>query len=853
MLPFERRFLALSYASKEPSCRKVTRALALFELPPLMNPSLVKAIRSRFLPLLVAASCLLSSAAMAAYPTLGSTTPRGAQRGSEVKIKIAGDKLADFQTLLFLTPGFTVKSVDKVEEKSVECTVAIAPEVPTGNHLVRVVTKTGISHGRQFFVGHYPNVDEVEPNNDLDLAQAVSFNQTIEGVVTNEDVDYFKITAKKGQRITLEAEGLRLGYGTFDPYIAILDKDRFEKVASDDTILHRQDGYCSWVPEEDGEYYIMMRDSSYRGSTSAFYRLHIGGYRRPEVVYPAGGKAGAVTKVRFIEKDGASFEEDVTVPTDKGNSIMVFSKVEEPAASGNPFRVVDFENTLEVEPNDTNATATPVSTGVVAALNGIIEKPGDVDYFKLALKKGQKLLVQGFGQSIGSPLDMVVNVYNPKGGSLTGNDDGGGTRRLDSKMTVDIPEDGDYTVRIADHLERGGPNFVYRIELAATPKEVFFSSPQYTINDTHYRQFIAVPKGGRYATLVNVTRSNVAGAFKFDAANLPPGMKLVTTDLPKDYTSIPLLFESAPDAPLGSAVSTVTLRPEDPAAGVVGKMRQSFDVVREGNVIYLTEVHDKLPTAVVEEAPYSLEIAKPTVPLAAGGVLNLKVVAKRKEGFKAPIRVFMMWKPSGISSLGEQTIPEGGTETTFVLDAKPEVPIGKWNFTVMGEADAGGGRVYNASPYCEVETVPAALKAPAMALAAVEQGKETAMLAKLEQLVPFEGEAKAEVVGLPETIKVEPATLTKDSTEVQFKVITTDKSPVSKQANLFVRVEVPAKGGTVTHRIAVGSTLRVDAPRKAAPQPAAIAAAPTAKAPAAAPAPKPLSRLEQLRQEAAAK
>lgn len=817
-----------------------------------MNLLPVKANRGLSFSFLILACCLMGGAVMAAYPVLSSTTPRGAQRGSEVKIVIAGDKLSDFETLKFFTPGFTVKSVEKVEEKRVECTLAVAPDVQTGNHLVRVVTKTGISHGRQFFVGHYPNVDEVEPNNDLDLAQTVDFNQTIEGVVTSEDVDYFKIAAKKGQRITLEAEGLRLGYGTFDPYIAILDKDRFEKVASDDTILHRQDGYCSWVPEEDGEYYIMMRDSSYRGSGSAFYRLHIGSYRRPEVVYPAGGKAGTTTPVRFIEKDGASFEEQVTIPAEAEENIMLFATSEEPAASGNPFRVVSFDNTMEVEPNDSAAVATPVSTQGVAALNGIIEKPGDVDFFKLSLKKGQKLLVQGFGQSIGSPIDMVVNVYNPKGGSLSGNDDGGGTRRLDSKMTVDIPEDGDYTVRITDHLERGGPNFVYRIELAATPKELFFSSPQFTVNDTHYRQFITVPKGGRYATLVNISRSNVSGDFKFAMENLPPGMKLLTTDLPKDYSSIPLLFESTPDAPLGSAVAPITLQPTDPAQGVVGKLRQSFDVVREGNVIYLTETHDKLPVAVVEEAPYSLEIVNPGVPLAAGGVLNLKVVAKRKEGFKAPIRVFMIWKPNGISSLGEQTIPEGGTETTFVLDAKPELAASKWNFTVMGEADAGAGRVYNASPYCEVETVPAHFKAPAMSLAAVEQGQETVMLAKLEQLIPFEGEATAQVIGLPESIVVEPATITKDTTEVQFKVKTTDKSPVSKQSNLFVKVEVPVKGGTITHRIAVGSTLRIDAPRKAAPAPAAVAAAatPAAKAP---PAPKPLSRLEQLRQEAAGK
>ncbi|HCN76434.1 MAG TPA: hypothetical protein DIT13_04460, partial [Verrucomicrobiales bacterium] len=64
------------------------------------------------------------------------------------------------------------------------------------------------------------------------------------------------------------------------------------------------------------------------------------------------------------------------------------------------------------------------------------------------------------------------------------------------------------------------------------------------------------------------------------------------------------------------------------------------------------------------------------------------------------------------------------------------------------------------------------------------------------------------------------AKITKDTKEVMFKVKTHDKSPVGKQANLFVKVDVPVPGGTTTHRIALGSTLRIDAPRKAPPPPA---------------------------------
>lgn len=215
---------------------------------------------------LLALLLLTVAVARAAYPDFSGTKPHGGQRGAEVKLTLTGARLADFEDLLFYTPGFQVKGVQSVASGKVELTLAIGPEVPLGNHLVRLRTKSGVSHARQFFVSPYPNVEEKEPNDDLARAQPGALDQTIEGVVQSEDVDYFKVTMKKGQRLSVEVDGLRLGYGIFDPYLAIVDKDRFEKVFSDDTILHRQDGFCSFVAEYDGDYYVMVRESSYRGA-----------------------------------------------------------------------------------------------------------------------------------------------------------------------------------------------------------------------------------------------------------------------------------------------------------------------------------------------------------------------------------------------------------------------------------------------------------------------------------------------------------------------------------------------------------------------------------------------------------
>ena len=61
-----------------------------------------------------------------------------------------------------------------------------------------------------------------------------------------------------------------------------------------------------------------------------------------------------------------------------------------------------------------------------------------------------------------SPLDAVVRLYQADGRYLTANDDSGGP---DSLLEYTVPQDGDYIVDLRDHLERGGPEFVYRLEI----------------------------------------------------------------------------------------------------------------------------------------------------------------------------------------------------------------------------------------------------------------------------------------------------------------------------------------------------------------------------------------------------
>ena len=157
----------------------------------------------------------------------------------------------------------------------------IAPECRLGVHAMRLRTATGISDMKTFFVGALVEVPEKEPNSDFATPQKIALNSTVSGIVQSEDVDYYVFEVKKGQRISAEIEGMRLGNTVFDPYIAIMNSGRFEIASSDDSALLRQDSTCQVIAPEDGSYYVQVRESSYGGNGNCRYRLHVGTFPRP--------------------------------------------------------------------------------------------------------------------------------------------------------------------------------------------------------------------------------------------------------------------------------------------------------------------------------------------------------------------------------------------------------------------------------------------------------------------------------------------------------------------------------------------------------------------------------------------
>jgi hypothetical protein len=291
---------------------------------------------------------LISLTAAASSPQLVRILPRGGQRGSEVVLSFDGQRLNDAQEVFVYEPGVTVTKIEQPIDKAkigkeVKVTVKIAPDARLGEYQMRLRTASGISELKTFWVGALPEMAEKEPNNDFKTPQPIPLNVTVNGVIENEDQDYFVVEAKKGQRITAEVEGMRLGEAPFDPYLAILDENRFELTADDDSPLLRQDAVVSIIAPKDGKYVILLRESAFGGSGNSYYRLHVGTFPRPRVVFPLGGQTGHTVDVQYLGDAAGPIKETIKLPDQANENFeLLCTQNGQIAPSPNHFRVMDF-------------------------------------------------------------------------------------------------------------------------------------------------------------------------------------------------------------------------------------------------------------------------------------------------------------------------------------------------------------------------------------------------------------------------------------------------------------------------------------------------------------------------------
>jgi hypothetical protein len=247
------------------------------------------------------------------------------------------------------------------------------------------------------------------------------------------------------------------------------------------------------------------------------------------------------------------------------------------------------------------------------------------------------------------------------------NDDGGPGYGKDSRLFFDPPADGEYTVRIGDARNEGGPNFGYRL----TVRE---PRPDFTVSFNPTAP--SVWKGGAVPIGVTVNRiDGYDGPVHIKLENLPMGFEAPATFIESGQQSTNFALYTLPTAenpPATAAKLKLVAR-----ATIDGK-----EVVREvmGGVPKTVDPGDIVTATAVGE-----------VTIKPGGEARLRVKIERRNGFKGRVPIEVRGLPHGVRvldiGLNGILITERDTEREIVIYSEPWVKPMEHPFVVLAKRE----------------------------------------------------------------------------------------------------------------------------------------------------------------------
>lgn len=130
----------------------------------------------------------------------------------------------------------------------------------------------------------------------------------------------------------------------------------------------------------------------------------------------------------------------------------------------NPRSFVVSNLTEENDSAGNNSPEKAVKLAAGTVVNGRIEA-GQFDYFKLSMKKGERVVLEVMAQRIDSRLDPTIAVSGSNGRELSRVRD---TVGEDCVLDFTAPADGDYSVRLFDAIYGGSADHFYRLSAKST-------------------------------------------------------------------------------------------------------------------------------------------------------------------------------------------------------------------------------------------------------------------------------------------------------------------------------------------------------------------------------------------------
>ncbi|MEP6672618.1 MAG: PPC domain-containing protein [Chthoniobacter sp.] len=520
---------------------------------------------ARSTPLLgaIVAACLLATRAWAVeLPVIRLDTvfPPGGKAGSEVEVAITGADLEEAKELHFSNPGITAEQKDK------KFVVKIAPGVPVGVYDVRVAGLLGISNPRAFVVGDLPQASKTGVHNTPESAMELPLDSVVAGAATAAVADYFKFTAKKGQRLLCECAALEID-SRLTPVLTVLDATGRELETS------RRGGLLDFTAPADGTYLLKLHDVAFAGSGEYFYRVALTTGPHIDFVFPPCGQPGAKGKftlygrnlpggapANLAGRDGKPLEKlevEIDVPATGDSHVDGLSNSAAAAIDGFSYRLssphasnavfVGFTNetvVAEHEPNNSPGEAQKITLPCEVA--GQFFPAGDADFYTFDAKKGDVWWIEMISQRLDLPTNPFVLVQRDTADvqEAYGADTNIGGVRFstasnDPALRFEAKEDGAYRVKVCDLFgnSRSDPRNVYRLVLRKESPDFRLMTvaepPPEKKDDRKAEPFTALLRGDGTIGIkvLAFRRDGFAGEIELHAEGLPTGVTCQPTKI----------------------------------------------------------------------------------------------------------------------------------------------------------------------------------------------------------------------------------------------------------------------------------------------------------------------------------
>ena len=661
------------------------------------------------------ASAALVSASHAELPVarLDTVFPPGGMRGTEIDLIATGADLDEASALHFTHPGITATlKPDK------HFAVTIAPDVPAGLYDIRVSGALGVSNPRTFVVGELPEIVKTKPNDKPDTALELPLGSVVNGTATAATADFFKFTAKAGQRVLIVCAAPEID-SRLSPVLAVLDPAGREIATS------RRGGLLDFTAPADAAYVLRLHDLAFAGGPEHFYRLTLTTGPHVDFVLPPAAQPGAKTKFTFFGRNlpgGTSasiagidgrplqkLEAEVDVPAAGETRADALSDPASSAFDGFSYRLKTAQGSAnpvfisfasapvvaEHEPNNQPPEAQKITPPCEIA--GQFFPASDVDTFTFDAKKGDVFWIEITSQRLGPPTrpSVLIQRDNADLQEIAASDTNVGGKRFETASNdpagrFAVPEDGTYRIRVRDLFGglRSDPRSVYRLSVRRESPDfriVAVVEPPPTKDDDR----AAAPRsalirgGGTIAVkVVAFRRDGFAGDIAISTEGLPAGVTSYPTKIIAGKTDGLLLLTA------GEAAA----RWIGPIR-IIGKARiGDADVAHEaraGAVLWSVADYNNDPVQArltrdfmlavsgTEPAPLSVDPVEDKVwEVAAGAKLEIPLRITRRGEFKEALKLKGAGAP-GIETLPPLDIDPAAATVTATLDlATVKLPAG---------------------------------------------------------------------------------------------------------------------------------------------------------------------------------